>query len=369
MKKWKLKRWLFLLLVPISILFTYLAKTHPDETEKIFSRVVYPALSQFISKITSFIPFSIAEVFVILSVLGAIVGLIFFILFLLKNRSRWKEIIIRATASLLAVASVLFFFFTINCALNYYRYPFTYYSGLEIRPSTQDELVELCRTLIHQANKQQNLVMRDQNGRMILSGSSIYQTAKLAQSAYQKLGEQYEVLAGDYAPPKPVLLSKAMSYCHISGIYFPFTFEANVNVDIPDYLIPSTMCHELTHLRGFMREDEANFLGFLACQESDSPDFQYSGTMLALVYSMNALYAVNPDLHNQLSRMYTAEVLNDFIYNAEYWKQFEGTVSRAATEVNDTYLKANSQQDGVESYGRMVDLLLAYYRQGGFLEA
>ena len=29
---------------------------------------------------------------------------------------------------------------------------------------------------------------------------------------------------------------------------------------------------------------------------------------------------------------------------------------------NDTYLKLNDQQDGVRSYGKMVDLLLAYRR-------
>jgi hypothetical protein len=30
--------------------------------------------------------------------------------------------------------------------------------------------------------------------------------------------------------------------------------------------------------------------------------------------------------------------------------------------MNDTYLKANAQSDGVASYGRMVDLQLAEYR-------
>ncbi len=30
--------------------------------------------------------------------------------------------------------------------------------------------------------------------------------------------------------------------------------------------------------------------------------------------------------------------------------------------MNDTYLKMNSQADGVKSYGRMVDLMLSYRR-------
>ena len=30
--------------------------------------------------------------------------------------------------------------------------------------------------------------------------------------------------------------------------------------------------------------------------------------------------------------------------------------------MNDVYLKANDQSDGVQSYGRMVDLMLEYYQ-------
>ena len=33
-----------------------------------------------------------------------------------------------------------------------------------------------------------------------------------------------------------------------------------------------------------------------------------------------------------------------------------------SNQMNDVYLKANSQEDGVKSYGRMVDLMLEYYR-------
>ena len=32
-----------------------------------------------------------------------------------------------------------------------------------------------------------------------------------------------------------------------------------------------------------------------------------------------------------------------------------------ADKVNDTYLKVNGQTDGVQSYNRMVDLIVAYF--------
>ena len=48
----------------------------------------------------------------------------------------------------------------------------------------------------------------------------------------------------------------------------------------------------------------------------------------------------------------------------QYWQQFESPVSEASQQVNNTFLQANMQQDGVKSYGRMVDLLIGLWRAG-----
>ena len=52
----------------------------------------------------------------------------------------------------------------------------------------------------------------------------------------------------------------------------------------------------------------------------------------------------------------------DIRSNNAYWKQYATPVSEVSDRVNDAYLKANGQENGLRSYGRMVDLLLAYYR-------
>ena len=146
--------------------------------------------------------------------------------------------------------------------------------------------------------------------------------------------------------------------------------EANVNIDISPYSIGATMCHELAHLRGFMREDEANYIACRACMASDSPDLQYSGTMLALIHTGNALYGKDPERYFTVYREhYTEAVSRDLVANNEYWDQFEKpvigdtSIGEIADKVNDTYLKANDQTDGTQSYGRVVDLLLAEYKQ------
>jgi hypothetical protein len=202
----------------------------------------------------------------------------------------------------------------------------------------------------------------DESGVFQLS-MSVRDLGQEAVKAYRKAAKEYSILSGWYPQPKPILFSDVMSRMEITGIYIPFTVESNVNVAVPDYSIPSTMCHEMAHQRGFMREDEANYIAYLVCSYSDQVDIQYSGMMQALIIAGNALYDKNVDLYREVAATYSNEVRLDLNANSEYWRQFENQVlSNAAEKINNSYLMMNDQEDGVQSYGRMVDLLLAEYR-------
>ncbi len=63
-------------------------------------------------------------------------------------------------------------------------------------------------------------------------------------------------------------------------------------------------------------------------------------------------------------KLYSPGYLRDLEYQHAYWKQFQGAAKDVVDKINDSYLKFNGETDGVKSYGRMVDLLLAYHRQG-----
>ena len=180
----------------------------------------------------------------------------------------------------------------------------------------------------------------------------------------EALAERYPALARPlYSPPKPVLFSELMSYADIAGMYFPFTVESNINTDGPFFTIPATMGHEMAHQCGFMREDEANFIGYLACKDATDPLTRYSGYSLAYEYALSALVKADRDTAVAVSDGLSEEVKADRRARAEYLKQFEGPVAEASNAANNAYLKANQQQDGTRSYGRMVDLLLAEARE------
>ena len=206
-------------------------------------------------------------------------------------------------------------------------------------------------------------VTEDENGVFTLKdGYEAYFDA--IPSAYARLGLDYPLFSRRTYAAKGVISSIGLSYAGISGIFIPHTGEPNVNIDQPALLMLSSAAHETAHYLGIAREDEANFVSYLACTYSDDPAIAYSGTMLALIHCGNKLYAADKEKYAALYATYTDAMVRDLAnYNA-YWDAFEGPVEEAATTLNDNYLKFNQQESGVKSYGMMVDLILAYFAEG-----
>ena len=371
------KRNLLLLLIPLGIVLNEWAKSSAYIAEEVFARRIYKVISQGIGWITGWIPFSLAQCIVVIGpllILSLLIRQIIRAIRVEKTISQHSQnsvgrlrfqLIMTAIQNLLCLVAVLFFVYILLCGINYHRYSVQYYVGLSVENSSVEELEGLLIELADKATElRSKLTTENEEGVYILPMSK-QELGKEAKKAYENLAKTYEIFDGIYPVPKSVLFSKLMSYTQITGIFTCWTMEANVNVDISPYSIASTMCHELAHLRGFMREDEANYISYIACQASDSLDLQYSGTMLALIHTGNALYRKDADRYIAVyQNHYSEAVIRDLVANNKYWAKFEKTkVAKTAEKVNDTYLKVNNQTDGTQSYGRMVDLLLAEYRQ------
>ena len=255
----------------------------------------------------------------------------------------------------LLIVGTLLLLYTVNCGINYYASSFSSYAGLEDGTYTVEELEALCSDLVELVNESAK------SGRQFYRENRSAWRAE-AVTAMQAAGEQFSCLGGFYPKPKEVLVSQILSVQQLCGVYSPFTVEANYNGDMPDYNVPHTLCHELSHLKGFMREDEANFIGYLACISSENEAFRYSGYLTGWVYAGNALARADRKRYIELTKQLCGEARQDLDENSDFWNRYESRVSEAATRMNDTYLKMNSQADGVKSYGRMVDLMLSYRR-------
>jgi hypothetical protein len=291
--------------------------------------------------------------------LAVLILLIRIIWLALQGRHQLILLLSKSFCSGLCIFSSLLLIFTLTGSINYSRATFASSYALPVQESTREELTQLTLLLINDLSALTDQVEVDQDHLLSLAKINVHEEAI---AAMENLGDRYPLLAGYYPNPKPIFLSSTMSYLGTTGIYSPFTLEANYNRDVASFLIPYTICHELSHFKGFMREEEANFIAYLATRDSTSSAFQYSGAVNALMYTLNALYAnVSRDEYIAVYEQIPAQVIAEMEYSRNYWKQHTTTITTVAKEANNKYLMANAQMEGTKSYGKMVDLLLAEY--------
>lgn len=352
MKKYykNIKLWI-LLLMPLSIVLTLSAKYINGFADFYFSHI-YKYSSLFFNNITGIFPFSLAELTVISIPLSLIIYITLIAVKTFSSKGKKLKTVLNGLVNILCTLSVILFLFTANCGINYYKSDVSETMNIKSQPVSTEELYKSCVYLARKASQTRENLNEDENGITKISDNS----NERAKNYVNRL------LNTSYSQPKNVFFSKSMSYLNITGVYFPFTFEANVNTDIPEFSIPSVMCHELAHISGIMPEDDANFIAFLACINSDDDEFAYSGYTMAMIYASNALYRSDKQKYNDFITYMSSGLIRDINAQSAYWKKFETPAAETASAINDTYLRSNSQSDGIKSYGNMVDLTVAYLK-------
>lgn len=329
-----------------------------------YSTHLYPLWVGSIGRLMGYLPFSGSEMLLYILLICAVLWFVRLMRGYRKevkgNNGKAPADVLSGGWNLLLLVSVLFFLYVANCGINYQRNSFSESSGIQAEEYTVEELKEVCQWLTRKVAAYSDTVERGEDGGMILE----LPLGENAIAAMGELGEEYPELAGYYPKPKKLVNSWILSIQDLSGVYSPFTIEANYNGDMQDYNIPFTACHELSHLRGFMQEQEANFIAFLACSGSEEEAFAYSGYLMGWIHCMNVLYRADYDVWEEVRSQLPPEAEADLRLNSEFWARYDGRIAEVSNRVNDTYLKANGQADGVKSYNRMVDLIVAYYKGG-----
>lgn len=284
---------------------------------------------------------------------------------------------------------------TLNCLILYHASTFSaHYFGEDDGSYTSVELVILYNMVAEKCNDLAEQIRRSDEGDAVYvspDGTEICVRdaegwsgglAHMADEAGElmaQLGERYPQLAGWYPRPKAMLFSDFMCQQYMQGYYFPFSMEANYNDVMHILNIPSTMCHELAHLRGYIYEDEANFISYLACVESENVFFQYAGYLSVLNYLYNDVYKLwktNPEAYEETVAVVQPAAISEQVWkdnifvSDEEWDRINGKalidteiIDAAADVFVDTNLKVNGVSDGKISYNRVVRLLLQYYRK------
>lgn len=359
MKRNKIK-FIILFIAILTYLISTVLSYYPQFIKTFYSDNLNKWWIQQLSQITGNFPFSLFECLIYLILLGICLSLILLIKKLTLNPASWFKIVYQFLLTLITSGSLLYIIFIWFWGLNYHRPSLETDFGLSSRQYTQMELIDLYIDLTKETNESRLLVQENEEGIFIANGD-YHDIFNRASVGYDQASNIYPFLAGDYGNPKPILASSLMNYTNITGIYSPFTAEANVNIAVPDSTLLFTTMHEMAHQRGYASENEANFIAFITCIHHTDTDFIYSGYLSALRYTNIALSKVNPQVLMSLNEQLHEGVKRDLRYLNTFWAQYEGKVEKTFNNMNQTYLTLNGVSDGVKSYGRVVDLLLAYY--------
>ena len=351
---------LTLLLIPIAILVSYLYGLFPDSWERFYSLGINKWFIKILSSITGFFPFSLFEWGIYIGIITLIGYTLYTFFRIFTHLDRGLKIFFNYLLNLGVTASILFFIFIVGWAANYKRPHFSEKYGIVMADYTPEQLGELYSYLLDQAGKIREELPEDENGNAIPYGDH-QDIFRRAQAGYDIAGQAFEALNGHYGKAKAVFASPLMNYTGITGIYSPFTGEPNINIAVPPITIPSTTCHEMAHQRGYGFESECNFIAYITSMANPDLDFQYSAYIMAISYTSNALAQADREILLSINATMSDKVYKDIVNINEFWDSYKGGVKETAEQINNAYLQSNGVESGTESYGEMVNLLLALY--------
>lgn len=321
---------------------------------------VMAPLEQTQGRLWSLFPFSVAEVLAALFLIGCAVWLVRAVVLAVREKAPLPFL-----RRLLALASAWLWLWAGLCWLwnaAYYVPSFAQREAINTAPYSVDKLAAVTAYFARQASALAPQVPRDSEGHFAENLSSCFQRGP---EIYRNISREFPSLDIPAVKAKPLFCSRLQSILGFTGIYFPFTGEANVNVDAPACLVPATIGHEMAHQRMVASELEANFVGIAACTSCDDVVFQYSGYLMGLINLCNALYPVSPDAWHEIAQTFPPELQTDWTDNNAYWDALKSPVEDMAEDVYDTFLKGNGQELGIRSYGACVDLLVSCYGDRG----
>ncbi len=345
-----------LALLPIAVVSFSLALRFPDKTDVLYSRSIYPLVARAFA-IFNRVSFSLAEPIAVLIIVIVVWSLYHQ---LQRRERRWRGVFLWSWR----IAGVIFTMFLVLRGFNYARPSLADRSALSGKPvdahavlSAGERAAEITSSLFDALGPERTPTVIP---------FKFDELNRKLDRAFERLDLPGDGIDFNPTPAKPLASSSLFSYLGISGIFIPFTGEPSVNVLQPDVSLPMVVAHEKAHQRGVTHESEANFAAFLACANESSPAyFRYAAYLFATRYLLTeaSLYLPPSDVDQAWTRLGEGPTA-DVRAIHEFWRRYQGLASKAASHVNDQYLRAMQVPGGSQSYGTVVELLMALDARG-----
>ncbi len=347
-RKWRITGGLFIIALCIKLI-----AGNSELVEHYYATGVYTVITGTLRVLLGWLPFSFGD----LLYAAVVVWLLWLIVHLIRllvrkqftNQKLWSGL-----RRLVNFALLVYLIFNVLWGLNYDREGIAYQLQLNLQDGNEKELHSLAGVLLEKVNACRKQLPNE------VSYLSSQNNFSAAVKAYDSAKLQYPFLHYRFSSIKPSLYNILGNYLGFSGYYNPFTAEAQVNTNVPPFLIPYIACHEMAHQLGYASEDEANFAGYLAAKSSHNPQFRYSVYFDLFNYANGELF-----LHDSLAakanyRNLDTLVKTDIQAYRRYLQAYKNPLEPIVTVLYGKFLKANNQPAGIKTYSKVTSWLIAF---------
>ncbi|AXT19527.1 DUF3810 family protein [Flavobacteriaceae bacterium AU392] len=345
------------LILALSIIPQYLIvkllSQYPEFVETYYSHGIYQFVSKTMRYMFGWIPFSVGDI-----LLGLLI--IYVIRWLIVNRKRIIKDFKAWLIDILCAVSIAYFAFYFLWGMNYYRLPIHKTLNIDTEYSTED-LIDVTKKLIVKSNAIHIAITNSEEEKVTIPYNR-NEILKMMSNGYSELAKVYPQLQYTPKSAKICTYNSIQAYMGFSGYLNPFTNEAQVNGLVPLYKLPDTAGHEAAHQIGYAAENETNFIGNLATMYNNDIYFKYSGYLSALKDCLNEVYRRDKLQYGKLIISVNIGIRENYQDSREFWKMYENPFEPFFKKSYNTFLKANNQDKGIESYSYVVALLVNYFK-------
>ena len=354
MKSWN---WVLLVIATIAVKWISL---YPDWIERNYTYRIYPFISKMQRILFGWIPFSIGDIFYGFLILVIILKTFQFFQLLFRKKLS-KKYFITGMQQFIFFFLFVYVFFNLLWGLNYNREGIAAQLHLDVKKYSLADIDSLTAKLQMRLNEYAPFVNQVQRNSLAKKKKLFTETY----FAFSEASKQHSFLKFSPKSIKPSLFSYAGNYLGFQGYYNPFSGEGQVNTTIPRFLEPFVAMHEMAHQAGYAKENEANFVAFLASRNSSSNILLYSLYFNLYSYAIIEIWKKDSLRAKELQKQLHPQAIKDFAEMSKFFRKYQNPIEPAINWLYGHYLKANNQPGGKKTYNEVVALMIAYYKKYG----
>ena len=372
----KANKWLFIrLAIAIVVagfiygIFTLIRATSVAASEFI-TRYISNGLVGFVGFFTSLMPYvSMFEMLLMTAILSVAIQIVWTILDLRKKRF---SIVLRRALILILVVISCFNYYALTAGFSYNRADISNGINLSQTRHQEDDLNSIANHFMDDFNTTANTLTnysdnlsRCENGYLIID-YTLLEIGEMLRDCFRRAldGNRYFFC---YTPrPKVFMHSWWFSIVGVAGMAFLPTGEGHTNFMPPTLGNILVMAHELAHMRGVMRENDADLVAFYVLVTSPNLLLRYIGYMYTMHHLARAVYIGNPPRYRQALEQeffdsWPSYAWQDMATVWRWWRDFRENsaavqfLNRVGDFFNDLYLRLSGVEDGTGSYGYFPD--------------